>query len=87
MSESLAAGHVRVEALRRILSDSISGFQRRATMKRPVIRVDGSEDALRALAYALTGLRDVPGAEPHVLNVHGASTTRASSEARHREIP
>jgi nucleotide-binding universal stress UspA family protein len=38
-------------------------------MKCPLVPVDGSPDALRALAHALSELRDRPGAQVHVLNV------------------
>ena len=38
-------------------------------MKRPLVPLDGSEDALRALAHAIGELRGQPGAELHVLNV------------------
>ena len=38
-------------------------------MKRPLVPVDGSEEALRALAHALAELRDTPGGQLHVLNV------------------
>ena len=38
-------------------------------MKRPLVPLDGSEDALRALAHAIAELRGQPGAELHVLNV------------------
>jgi nucleotide-binding universal stress UspA family protein len=38
-------------------------------MKCPLIPVDGSADALRALAHALSELHDRPGAQLHVLNV------------------
>ena len=38
-------------------------------MKCPLVPVDGSEDALHALAHALSELRDTPGAQLHVLNV------------------
>jgi nucleotide-binding universal stress UspA family protein len=38
-------------------------------MKRPLVPVDGSEEALRALAHALAELRDIPGGQLHVLNV------------------
>jgi nucleotide-binding universal stress UspA family protein len=38
-------------------------------MKRPLVPIDGSEDALRALAHALGELRGRPDAELHVLNV------------------
>jgi nucleotide-binding universal stress UspA family protein len=38
-------------------------------MKRPLVPLDGSEDALRALAHAIGELRGQTGAELHVLNV------------------
>lgn len=38
-------------------------------MKRALVPLDGSEDALRALAHAIGELRGQPGAELHVLNV------------------
>jgi nucleotide-binding universal stress UspA family protein len=38
-------------------------------MKRPLVPIDGSEDALRAFAHALGELRGQPAAELHVLNV------------------
>jgi nucleotide-binding universal stress UspA family protein len=38
-------------------------------MKCPLVPVDGSPDALRALAHVLSELRDRPGAHVHVLNV------------------
>lgn len=38
-------------------------------MKRPLVPVDGSSDALRALAHALAELRDEPGSQLHLLNV------------------
>jgi nucleotide-binding universal stress UspA family protein len=38
-------------------------------MKRALVPIDGSEDALRAFAHALDELRGQPGAEVHVVNV------------------
>ena len=38
-------------------------------MKRALVPVDGSADALRALAHALSELRDAPAAMLHVINV------------------
>jgi nucleotide-binding universal stress UspA family protein len=38
-------------------------------VKRPLVPLDGSEDALRALAHAIAEVRGQPGAEIHVLNV------------------
>ena len=38
-------------------------------MKCPLVPVDGSADALRALAHALSELRNGPEAQLHVLNV------------------
>jgi nucleotide-binding universal stress UspA family protein len=38
-------------------------------MKCPLVPLDGSADARRALAYALSELRDVPAATLHVVNV------------------
>jgi nucleotide-binding universal stress UspA family protein len=38
-------------------------------MKCPLVPVDGSGDALRALTHALSELCDRPGAQLHVLNV------------------
>lgn len=38
-------------------------------MKKPLVPLDGSESAQRALAHALAELQDQPGAELHVLQV------------------
>ena len=38
-------------------------------MKRPLVPIDGSDDALRALAHAIGELRGQADAELHVLNV------------------
>lgn len=38
-------------------------------VKHPLVPIDGSEDARRALAHALAELRDVPTATVHVVNV------------------
>ena len=38
-------------------------------MKRPLVPIDGSQDALRALAHAIGELRGQADAELHVLNV------------------
>jgi len=42
---------------------------RRITLQKPLVPIDGSESAMRALSHAIAELRDRAGVQVHLLNV------------------